>query len=71
MLKEGNNRERVFLATKFGNVFDEVTGKSTGEVRGDAAYIERAIDASIERLGTTPDLYYQHRVDPTVCVAEA
>ncbi|KLO19313.1 Aldo/keto reductase [Schizopora paradoxa] len=70
VLKEGDNRSKVFLATKFGNVFDPVTKKSTGQVRGDATYIRECIDASIKRLGTTPDLYYQHRVDPKVSLEE-
>jgi len=33
---------------------------------GDAAYVRQCLEDSIERLGTTPDLYYQHRVDPKV-----
>lgn len=70
VLKEGDNRSKVFLATKFGNVFDPVTKKSSGQVRGDAAYIRECIDASLKRLGTTPDLYYQHRVDPNVSLEE-
>jgi len=70
VFKEGDNRSKVFLATKFGNVFDPVTKKPSGQVRGDAAYIRECIDASIKRLGTTPDLYYQHRVDPNVSLEE-
>lgn len=31
-------------------------------------YIRQCIENSIKRLGTTPDLYYQHRVDPKVQV---
>ena len=38
---------------------------------GDAAYIRQSIEASIKRLGTTPYLYYQHRVDPDVYSAIA
>lgn len=85
VLAEGDNRSKVFLATKFGNTFDAAGGKPIGKVRGesticiwrhatlidfckgDAAYIRQAIEDSISRLGTTPDLYYQHRVDPNVC----
>lgn len=70
VLAEGDNRSKVFLATKFGNVYDPETRKGTGEVRGDAAYIRQCIELSIKRLGTTPDLYYQHRVDPTVSLEE-
>jgi len=71
VLKEGDNRSKVFLATKFGNVYDAITRKLTGEVRGDAAYIHECLEASIKRLGTTPDLYYQHRVDPKVSLEES
>jgi len=70
VLKEGDNRSKVFLATKFGNVYDPETRKGTGNVRGDATYIRESIESSIKRLGTTPDLYYQHRVDPTVSIEE-
>ncbi|KAF8521734.1 Aldo/keto reductase [Hysterangium stoloniferum] len=70
VLKENDNRSKVFLCTKFGNVFDRETGKPTGTVRGDAAYIRQSIDESIARLGFTPDLYYQHRVDPKVPIEE-
>ena len=87
VLKEGDNRSKVFLCTKFGIVFDRKTLLMTGEIRGnliviyyilcsnadiyhrlagDAAYIKQCIDESISRLGCTPDLYYQHRVDPKV-----
>ncbi|KAF8521680.1 Aldo/keto reductase [Gautieria morchelliformis] len=70
VLKEGNNRSKVFLCTKFGNVFDRKTLLPTGEVRGDAAYVKECIEESISRLGCTPDLYYQHRVDPKVPIEE-
>ncbi|KIJ51716.1 hypothetical protein M422DRAFT_26487 [Sphaerobolus stellatus SS14] len=70
VLKEGDNRSKVFLATKFGQVFDRQTLKRTGEVRGDAAYVRQCAEESIVRLGTTPDLFYQHRVDPNVSLEE-
>jgi len=70
VLKEGDNRSKVFLCTKFGNVFDRQTLQATGQVRGDAAYVKQCIDESISRLGFTPDLYYQHRVDPKVPIEE-
>ncbi|TDL22792.1 oxidoreductase [Rickenella mellea] len=72
VLAEGDNRKKVFLATKFSFEFDATTGNatSTGKIRGDAAYIRKAIEDSIKRLGTTPDLYYQHRVDPSVSLEE-
>ncbi|WP_067566838.1 aldo/keto reductase [Nocardia acidivorans] len=63
-----DRRDRVVLATKFGIVWGE--GGSMG-ARGDAAYVKRSCDESLARLGVDYiDLYYQHRVDPTVPVEE-
>ena len=62
-------RERVVLATKFGNVRGE-NGERLG-IRGDAEYVRQACDASLQRLGVeTIDLYYQHRVDQDVPIEE-
>jgi aryl-alcohol dehydrogenase-like predicted oxidoreductase len=62
-------RDQVVLATKFGNVRGE-NGERLG-IRGDAAYVREACDASLQRLGVeTIDLYYQHRVDPNVPIEE-
>jgi len=64
-----DRRDRVVLATKFGNVRTE-TGGRLG-IRGDAAYVREACDASLQRLGVDHiDLYYQHRVDTTVPIEE-
>ena len=64
-----DRREQVVLATKFGNVRGE-NGERLG-IRGDAAYVREACDASLQRLGVeTIDLYYQHRVDPSVPIEE-
>jgi aryl-alcohol dehydrogenase-like predicted oxidoreductase len=61
-------RERVILATKFGSTRDEDGRRG---VRGDAAYVREACDASLARLGTDYiDLYYQHRVDKSVEIEE-
>ena len=55
-------RERVVLATKFGNVRGP-DGAFLG-IDGSPDYVRRACDASLQRLGVdTIDLYYQHRVD--------
>jgi aryl-alcohol dehydrogenase-like predicted oxidoreductase len=55
-------RDRVVLATKFGNVRKE-DGSWLG-INGQPAYVREACDASLRRLGVeTIDLYYQHRVD--------
>src|SRR5207302_4419434 len=64
-----DRRERVVLATKFGNVRGP-NGEFLG-VRGDAEYVRSACDASLRRLGVDHiDLYYQHRVDPRVPIEE-
>jgi aryl-alcohol dehydrogenase-like predicted oxidoreductase len=62
-------RERVFLATKFGIVRDG--DPNARGVDGSRAYVHRAIDASLRRLGVDHvDLYYQHRVDPNTPIEE-
>jgi aryl-alcohol dehydrogenase-like predicted oxidoreductase len=62
-------RERVVIATKFGQVRGPA-GEPVG-VRGDPEYVREACDASLERLGVESiDLYYQHRVDPEVPIEE-
>ena len=62
-------RPEVFLATKFGNVRDG-TGRFVG-INGRPDYVRRACDASLRRLGLDEvDLYYQHRVDPSVPIEE-
>ncbi|GAA1571462.1 MULTISPECIES: aldo/keto reductase [Streptomyces] len=61
-------RDEVVLATKFG--FANRLGEPT-RVRGDAAYVRQACEASLRRLGVDHiDLYYQHRVDPQVPIEE-
>ncbi|MFJ5636643.1 aldo/keto reductase [Streptomyces goshikiensis] len=61
-------RDEVVLATKFG--FANRLGEPT-LVRGDAAYVRQACEASLRRLGVDHiDLYYQHRVDPQVPIEE-
>jgi aryl-alcohol dehydrogenase-like predicted oxidoreductase len=61
-------RSEVTLATKFGSTRDE---RGVRGVRGDAAYVAQACDASLRRLGVDHiDLYYQHRVDLTVPIEE-
>jgi len=62
-------RDEVILATKFGNVRGP-NGEFLG-IRGDAEYVREACDASLSRLGVDHiDLYYQHRVDPSVPIEE-
>ncbi|NGO73405.1 aldo/keto reductase [Streptomyces boncukensis] len=63
-----HRRDEAVITTKFGfaNRFGEPTA-----IRGDAAYVRQACEASLRRLGTDHiDLYYQHRVDPGVPIEE-
>jgi aryl-alcohol dehydrogenase-like predicted oxidoreductase len=62
-------RDRVVLATKFGNI-REPDGRFVG-VNGRPEYVRRACDVSLKRLDTEHiDLYYQHRVDRSVPIEE-
>ncbi|MDX6450375.1 MAG: hypothetical protein QOH16_424 [Gaiellaceae bacterium] len=57
-----DRRDKVVLATKFGNERNE-DGSWVG-INGRPEYVHKACDASLERLGVDHiDLYYQHRVD--------
>jgi aryl-alcohol dehydrogenase-like predicted oxidoreductase len=61
-------RDRVVLASKFGNVRKP---DGTPGADGRPEYVPQACDASLERLGVDViDLYYQHRVDPSVPIEE-
>src|SRR5258708_1139534 len=61
-------RDGVVLATKFGQT--QRPGQSNG-VNGRPEYVMQACEASLKRLGVDViDLYYQHRVDPSVPVEE-
>jgi aryl-alcohol dehydrogenase-like predicted oxidoreductase len=62
-------RDEVMLATKFGNQRGE-DGSFLG-VNGRPEYVRKSCDGSLQRLGVDHiDLYYQHRVDRTVPIAE-
>src|SRR5437762_2485188 len=62
-------RDRVVLATKFGNVRG-ADGAWMG-INGRPEYVRQACDASLQRLGVEYiDLYYQHRVDKAVPIEE-
>ena len=63
-------RDSVQLATKFGIVRDPADPMRRG-INGKPEYVRACIDASLRRLGVDHvDLYYQHRVDPTVPIEE-
>ncbi|BAV08261.1 Predicted oxidoreductase [Filimonas lacunae] len=61
------NRNKIFLATKFG--FQQ---KDNGYIiNGRPEHVKAAADASLQRLKTDViDLYYAHRIDPDVPVEE-
>jgi aryl-alcohol dehydrogenase-like predicted oxidoreductase len=62
-------REKVIIATKFGNVRGS-DGTYLG-ISGKPDYVKQACDASLKRLGIDViDLYYQHRVDPNTPIEE-
>jgi aryl-alcohol dehydrogenase-like predicted oxidoreductase len=64
-----DRRDRVVLATKFGNVRG-ADGAFLG-ISGKPEYVLKACDASLRRLGVDHiDLYYQHRVDRSVPIEE-
>jgi aryl-alcohol dehydrogenase-like predicted oxidoreductase len=69
------NRNKVFIATKFGfRQKDGSTGYSGTPgtyIDGSPAYVRQAVEKSLKRLKIdTIDLYYAHRVDPQVPVEE-
>ena len=63
-------RDKVIVATKFGNMRDPKTRAFLG-VNGKPEYVRQACEASLKRLGIeTIDLYYQHRVDRNTPIEE-
>lgn len=65
------HRDEVVLATKFG-VERRADDPAYRGVRNDPGYIRAAVDASLRRLGLDViDVYYMHRRDPAVPIAES
>ena len=63
-------RDRVFLATKFGIVRDPHDPSRRG-INGRPEYVRAACEGSLRRLGVeTIDLYYQHRLDPNTPIED-
>ena len=61
-------RDDYIIATKFGNVR---TADGKAGIDGRPEYVRQACEASLTRLGIDViDLYYQHRVDPTVPIED-
>lgn len=66
----GTDRDRIVLGTKFGLDMDGANGPDFG-ARGSRAYIVRAVEASLRRLGTDwIDLYQFHTPDPQTPIDE-
>ncbi|SMO68251.1 Predicted oxidoreductase [Chryseobacterium rhizoplanae] len=69
------NRDKIFIATKFGFRFKDGKASHSGApgtyFDGSPEWIRKAVDLSLQRLKIdTIDLYYAHRVDPNVPVEE-
>jgi aryl-alcohol dehydrogenase-like predicted oxidoreductase len=63
-------RGKVAIATKFGFKIDPNTGKQAG-LDSRPEHIKEVADASLKRLRVEAiDLFYQHRVDPTVPIED-
>ena len=63
-------REQVAIATKFGWKLDPNTGKQAG-LDSRPEHIKEVAEASLKRLKTDViDLFYQHRVDPSVPIED-
>lgn len=63
-------RDQVVIATKFGFKIDPETGKQIG-LDSRPQHIKQVAEASLKRLKTDRiDLFYQHRVDPSVPIED-
>jgi len=63
-----DRRDKYVLATKFGNLR---RADGTPAADGRPEYVREACEASLKRLGTDViDLYYIHRVDPSVPIED-
>ncbi|MFI2367418.1 aldo/keto reductase [Streptomyces sp. NPDC018833] len=64
------HRDEITLATKFA--IERTDDPHYRGLRNDPAYIRLAVEGSLRRLGTDViDLYYMHRRDPAVPLAES
>lgn len=66
-------RDRVTIATKFGfKILEEGTGvERMAGLDSRPEHVKAVAEASLKRLGTDViDLYYQHRVDPSVPIED-
>jgi aryl-alcohol dehydrogenase-like predicted oxidoreductase len=72
-------RDQIFLATKFGNVYDRsltshqdlVASNAPWIVDGTPEYARKSLELSLQRLGLDEvDLYYAHRIDTRVPIED-
>jgi len=62
---------QVVIATKFGFDLDPATAQRTGGVNSRPEHIKAVAEASLKRLKVEAiDLFYQHRVDPSVPIED-
>ena len=65
---KGRRRDQLILASKFGQIQQQGGGNG---VNGRPEYVQAACEASLQRLGLdTIDLYYVHRIDPSVPIED-
>ncbi|KAK1181362.1 aldo/keto reductase [Streptomyces sp. NBS 14/10] len=65
------HRDEIVLATKFG-IERRANDPGYRGLRNDPAYIKKAVEASLRRMNVEViDLYYMHRRDPAVPLAES
>ncbi|OPC03937.1 aldo/keto reductase [Elizabethkingia ursingii] len=69
------NRDKIFIATKFGFRFKNNEAGPSNSANtyfdGSPEWIKQAVDNSLQRLKIdTIDLYYAHRIDPNIPVEE-
>lgn len=65
------NRDKVFLATKFGLLYPDSGSLFNSTLDGSPQWMRKALEQSLHRLEVEYiDLYYLHRVDPNVPVEE-
>src|SRR5947208_7669839 len=64
------NRDKIFIATKFGFRVKEgsgLAGTPGTYFAGSPKYVKEAVEKSLQRLKIdTIDLYYAHRIDPNL-----
>ncbi len=64
-------KRQVVIATKFGFDLDPATAQRTGGVNSRPEHIKAVAEASLKRLKVEAiDLFYQHRVDPSVPIED-